>query len=102
MSKQLQAKGKIKMAATKRGPEFYQSKNPIAYKHFEDSVQSLTSECELTRLAAKKHTIKGLEAWAKVLTGDDARRMEVTLAHLRRELRLVPVSLSMLDVRGNQ
>lgn len=76
----------------------YVSPNPVAYGYIEDAVDLLVDSGRRARKFApaqcRELTIKALETYVRFATGDDARRLRVTLRHLRGELPVVPLSLS--------
>lgn len=78
--------------------DVYESKNPVAYGYMEMAVEPLVDSARRVRKFApakcRELTIQALESYVKLLTDDNARRLRVTLRHLRGELPVVPLSLS--------
>ena len=76
----------------------YVSPNPVAYSYIETAVDLLVDSGRRSRKFAparcRELTIQALETYVRFATGDDARRLRVTLRHLRGELPVVPLSLS--------
>lgn len=76
----------------------YVSPNPVAYSYIETAVDLLVDSGRRARRFAparcRELTIQALETYVRFATGDDARRLRVTLRHLRGELPVVPLSLS--------
>ena len=76
----------------------YVSPNPVAYGYIETAVDLLVDSGRRARKFAparcRELTIQALETYVRFATGDDARRLRVTLRHLRGELPVVPLSLS--------
>lgn len=76
----------------------YVSPNPVAYSYIETAVDLLVDSGRRARKFAparcRELTIQALETYVRFATGDDARRLRVTLRHLRGELPVVPLSLS--------
>lgn len=77
----------------------YVSPNPVAYGYIEQAVELLTDSARRRRKFApakcRELTIQALESYVRFATNEDnARRLRVTLRHLRGELPVVPLSLS--------
>lgn len=75
----------------------YTPANPIGYNYMKQAVDLLTDSARRARKFApvkcRELTIQALETYVRFASGDDARRLQVTLRHLRGELPVVPLSL---------
>ena len=77
----------------------YVSPNPVAYSYIENAVDLLVDSGRRSRKFApaqcRELTIKALESYVRfAIDPDTARRLRVTLRHLRGELPVVPLNLS--------
>ena len=79
--------------------DVYESKNPVGYGYMEMAVDPLVDSARRVRRFAparcREMTIAALETYVRFAVGDDARRLTVTLRHLRGELPAVPLSFSL-------
>lgn len=77
----------------------YLTPNPIGYQFMQQAVEPLRDKSGRVRRLApdqcREMTIKALETYVRIATGDNARRLRVTLRHLRGELPVVPLSFSV-------
>lgn len=78
--------------------DVYKTPNPIGYSYMEMAVEPLTDSARRVRKFAparcRELTIIALETYVRIATGDNLRRLRVTLRHLRGELPVVPLSLT--------
>jgi hypothetical protein len=76
----------------------YKPINPVAYAYLEQATELLFDTARRAKKFApakcRDLNIIALESYVKLLDGDNARRLRVTLKHLRGELPVVPLSLS--------
>lgn len=83
----------------KQWDDTYKTPNPIGYAFMEQAVEPLTDNARRVRRFApakcRELTIQALETYVRIATGDNARRLRVTLRHLRGDLPMVPLSFNV-------
>lgn len=77
----------------------YTPMNRVGFELMDRATDCLFDKASRARLAGvnmkkcREFTLQALETYEKILTGDNLRRLQVTMRHLRGDLALVPLSL---------